>query len=207
MSDPAASPVHPPLVHIVDDDPALRDSIAFLVSSVGYAYTTHPSGEAFLADWQPGRTACLVADVRMPGMSGLELQQELNKRDATLGLLFVTGHGDIPMAVRAIKAGAVDFLEKPFDDQLLLDKINEALRHSTALTQSASRRAEAEKRLSKLTEREREVLALVVAGKTNKAIAVELDISVKTVEAHRHNIMEKVGAASAAELGSWVSGQ
>ena len=200
------TPITQPMVHIVDDDPAMRDSIAFLVSSVGYDFAAHLSAETFLAAWKPDRPACLVVDVRMPGMSGLELQQELNRRNATLGLIFVTGHGDIPMAVRAMRGGAVDFLEKPFDDQVLLDKINEALRQSVAATQSAQRRAEAEERLSRLTTREREVLALIVSGKTNKLIAAALDISIKTVEVHRHNVMEKMGAASAAELGTWTLG-
>jgi FixJ family two-component response regulator len=194
MSDDA------PLVHVVDDDPAMRDSIAFLVSSVGYACHTHVSAEAFLATWTAGRPACLVVDVRMPGMSGLELQRLLVEQGATLGVVFITGHGDVPMAVRAIRGGAVDFLEKPFNDQRLLDRIGEALRFSTEATAAALGRAAVDARLARLTARERAVLDLVVAGKPNKVIAAELEISIKTVEVHRHNVMDKMQAASVAEL-------
>ncbi len=194
-----------PVVHIVDDDPAMRDSVAFLVSSLGYAVTSHASAEAFLTVWQPGQPGCVVADIRMPGMSGLDLQQELVRRSATLGMIFITGHGDIPMAVRAMRQGAVDFLEKPFDDQRLLDRINEAWRRSQEATRAAARHAERMARLDRLTVRERHVLALVVIGKSNKAIARDLDISIKTVEVHRHNVMEKLQAASVVDLAAWAN--
>jgi two-component system, LuxR family, response regulator FixJ len=188
------------LVHVVDDDAAMRDSIAFLVSSVGYECRTYASAEAFLETWQAGSPACLVVDVRMSNMSGLELQRVLVERGATLGVVFISGHGDVPMAVKAIRGGAVDFLEKPFNDQRLLDCIHEALRCSRQATDEANCRAAVGARLARLTLRERAVLDLVVAGKPNKTIASTLDISVKTVEVHRHNVMEKMAVMSVAEL-------
>lgn len=203
----APSPLVPsPLVLVIDDDPALRDSIAFLVTSVGYECRCFASAEEFLREWRDDAPACLVADVRMPGMSGLELQKMLNEDGSSLGVIFVTGHGDVPMAVRAMRGGAIDFLQKPFNDQLLLDRIREALAHSTATRTVAAERAAVEARLARLTGRERDVLAQVVAGKANKQIAAELDISIKTVEVHRHNVMEKMEAASVAELARSVGG-
>ncbi|HVI50524.1 MAG TPA: response regulator transcription factor [Candidatus Sulfotelmatobacter sp.] len=189
-----------PLVLVVDDDPALRDSIAFLVTSVGYDCRCFASAEEFLGDWRDDRPACLVADVRMPGMSGLELQKRLAESKSGLGVIFVTGHGDVPMAVRAMRGGAIDFLQKPFNDQLLLDRVREALAHSAATRATAAERALVETRLARLTARERDVLRQVVAGKANKQIAADLDISIKTVEVHRHNVMDKMEAASVAEL-------
>jgi FixJ family two-component response regulator len=193
-----------PLVHVVDDDSAIRDSIAFLVSSVGYVCQTHASAEAFLETFKPGSPACLVVDVRMSNMSGLELQRLLAEQGATLGVVFVTGHGDVPMAVKAMRGGAVDFLEKPFNDQRLLDCINEAWRYSTQATAGAICRAAIDARLARLTARERAVLDLVVAGKPNKVIAATLDISIKTVEVHRSNVMEKMAVMSVAELACCV---
>ena len=189
-----------PLVLVVDDDPAMRDSIAFLVTSVGYDCRSFTSAEEFLRDWQDDRPACLLVDIRMSGMSGLDLQNRLAEAKSSLGVVFVTGHGDVPMAVRAMRGGAIDFLQKPFNDQLLLDRIREAIDVSIATRKVAAERSSIEARLARLTGREREVLDLVVAGKANNQIAAELDISIKTVEVHRHNVMEKMEAASVAEL-------
>ena len=189
-----------PKVFVVDDDPAMRDSLVFLIGGVGYACQAFASAEEFLSGLHPGQTGCLVVDVRMPGMSGLDLQKELNARNATLGVIIVTGHGDVPMAVRAIRDGAVEFLEKPVNDQVLLDKINEALRRSEAATELWRRREDVNARRASLTPRESDVLDLVIAGKPNKTIASDLNISVKTVEVHRHNVMEKMGVRSAVEL-------
>lgn len=195
-----------PLVLVVDDDPAMRDSIAFLVSSVGYDCRSFTSAEEFLRDWQDDRPACLLVDIRMSGMSGLDLQNRLTQAKSSLGVIFVTGHGDVPMAVRAMRSGAIDFLQKPFNDQLLLERIREAIDVSIATRKVAAERSSIEARLARLTTREREVLDLVVAGKANKQIAAELDISIKTVEVHRHNVMEKMEAASVAELARRVGG-
>jgi FixJ family two-component response regulator len=151
------------------------------------------------------RPACLILDVRLPGLSGLELQRELTARDSPARIVFVSGHGDIPKAVRAIRHGAVDFLEKPFDDQALLDRVSEALAASAAELRRRAGQARMEKKLGGLTERERDVLRLVITGKTSKAIALDLDISVKTVENHRHNIMTKAGVASVAQLIAWAA--
>ena len=193
-----------PLVLVVDDDPAMRDSIAFLVTSVGYDCRSFTSAEEFLRDWQDDRPACLLVDIRMSGMSGLDLQNRLAESKSSLGVIFVTGHGDVPMAVRAMRGGAIDFLQKPFNDQLLLDRIREALDVSIATWAAAAEHAAVEARRARLTAREREVLELVVAGKANKQIAAELNISIKTVEVHRHNVMEKMEAASVAELARLV---
>ena len=195
----------PPIIYVVDDDPAVRDAVAFLVASLGYAYETCTSAPEFLARLDDERPGCVVLDVRLPGMSGLELQGELIRRGSPVGIIFVSGHGDIPKAVRAVRLGAFDFLEKPFDDQLLLDRIGEALKASARAIDERRRKSDLDRRLGRLTEREREVLALVVAGKTSKAIALDLDISVKTVENHRHNLMTKAGAGSIAQLIAWAA--
>lgn len=194
-----------PVIYVVDDDPAVRHAVAFLVASVGYACEPCTSAQDFLARLDDERPACVVLDVRLPGVSGLELQAELIRRRSTVGIIFMSGHGDIPKAVRAVRLGALDFLEKPCDDQLLLDRMSEALAASAAAIADRRRRSDLERRLATLTEREREVLALVVAGKTSKAIALDLDISVKTVENHRHNLMTKAGATSVAQLVAWAA--
>jgi len=195
-----------PIVYIVDDDPAVRDSVGFLVSSVGYEYLPCASGAELLERLDDTRPSCIVLDVRLPGVSGLEIQRELQNRGAVAGVIFITGHGDVPKAVRAMRHGAIDFLEKPFDDQVLLDRISDALKASAASLAAQSRKRQLERKLGALTEREREVLALVIAGKTSKAIAAELDISAKTVENHRHNLMAKAGVGSVAQLISWATG-
>jgi len=160
----------------------------------------HPSAEAFLANHRTDRPGCLVLDVRMPGMSGLELQTLLNRAGSSLSIVFLSGHGDIPMAVEAMRGGAVVFLEKPCNDQLLLDHVAEGLRHSTEACGRAATTTRVRQRLDSLTSRERAVLELVAQGKPNKVIAYELDISIKTVEAHRAHVMEKMAADSVADL-------
>lgn len=199
MSEPT------PIIYIVDDDPAVRDAVGFLVSSVGYPFEACASGAELLQRLDNARPACIVLDVRLPGVSGLEIQRELQNRNSIAGVIFITGHGDVPKAVRAMRHGAIDFLEKPFDDQILLDRISDALTASTAALAKQGRRESLERKLGALTEREREVLSLVIAGKTSKAIAADLDISSKTVENHRHNLMAKAGVNSVAQLISWAT--
>jgi len=189
----------PPVVYVVDDDDALRDSLRWLLESAGYKVSAHATAERFLLAYRPGMAGCLVLDVRMPGASGLELQQELMRRAATLPIIFVTGHGDVPMAVEAVKNGAFHFLEKPFKDEQLLRLIDEASRQSVPATEHAQRLCAAA-RLATLTQREREVMDLVVHGRKNKQIADDLGISIKTVEAHRARAMEKMDVSSVAEL-------
>jgi len=189
-----------PAVFVVDDDAAMRDSLLFLLASLGHPVQAYASAEAFLAEGYADRPGCLVLDVRMPGMSGLELQQALNQAHAALSVVFISGHGDIPMVVRAMRGGAVTFLEKPFNDQMLLDHVAIGLRTSAercAVGRSAARVSD---RLEQLTQRERDVLELVVLGRQNKQIAHELDISIKTVETHRAHVMTKMEASSVADL-------
>ncbi|MGE5478207.1 MAG: response regulator transcription factor [Bacteroidales bacterium] len=189
-----------PTIFVVDDDEAMRHSLAFLLKSLGMPVECHPSAEAFLAARQPGRPGCLVLDVRMPGMSGLELQTLLNRAGSTLGIVFLSGHGDIPMAVQAMQDGAVHFLEKPCSDQVLLEQVSRAIRKSSEACGRAALAASVRSRMELLTQRERDVMALVVQGKPNKVIAFELDISIKTVEVHRAHVMEKMQADSVADL-------
>jgi len=187
---------------VVDDDEAVREGLKALLSVHGYAVDTYDSASAFLGavDALASRPACLLVDVRMPGMSGLELQREMKRRNARLPVIVITGHGDIPMAVAALKAGAADFLEKPFDADALLGSIAEAARREASNLGDASDLAAVEARLAELTPREREVMALVIAGLSNKVIAHRLQIAVRTVEIHRARVMEKSGARSLAEL-------
>jgi RNA polymerase sigma factor (sigma-70 family) len=188
-----------PLVCVVDDDEALRDSLRWLLESAGYRTALYPTAERFLACQRSAGASCLVLDVRMPGLTGLELQQELNRRGQPLPIIFITGHGDVPMAVEAVRNGAFHFLEKPFDDAQLLEVIDQAASGADAHTDRAQR-CRAAARLATLTQREREVLDLVVNGRKNKQIAESLGISIKTVEAHRAHAMEKMGVATVAEL-------
>lgn len=189
-----------PCVFVVDDDAAVRDSLRLLVRSVGLQAETYGSATEFLDVYDPARPGCLVLDVRMPGISGLELQQRLTDMESTLPIIFVTAHGDIPMAVEAVKAGAVDFIQKPFRDQELLDKIQRALEQNRGRRETRTDRQAIESRLAELTPREREVLELVVVGKANKVIAAELGISQRTVEIHRGRVMQKMQADSLSEL-------
>jgi two-component system response regulator TtrR len=191
---------HAPLVYVVDDDEALRDSLKFLLESAGYRAETLASAEDFLSVNRPAPGSCIVLDVRMPGMSGIELQYELARRGSTLPIIFLTGHGDVPMAVGAVKRGAFDFIEKPFEDERLLGLVAEALKLDAAERARHARRLTAAARLGTLTPREREVLDCVIEGKLNKRVAEELRISVKTVEAHRARLMDKLGVDSIAQL-------
>jgi two-component system response regulator FixJ len=194
MRAPAAT------IYIVDDDEGVRNSLRFLLKSVGHVCQTLASANEFLETYQPKQPGCLILDVRMPGMSGLELQQQLNLRGAIIPVIFITGHGDVPMAVEAMQHGASDFLQKPFRDQDLLDRIQRALerdaRNRAALTEHERIRAS----FDSLTPREREVLALMTRGKSNKVMAAELGVSQRTVEIHRARVMDKTGAASLAQL-------
>ena len=187
-------------IYIVDDDEALRDSLVWLLESSGYRVCACESSEAFLAAYEPSMTGCLVLDVRMPGMSGLELFEALRERHCTLPVIFITGHGDVPMAVAAVKRGAVDFIEKPFGDRDMLGLIEDSLARERESRQQRLIEAETVRRLGELTQREREVLDLIIVGKLNKQIADMLGISIKTVEVHRARVMEKMGANSLAEL-------
>ena len=192
---------------IVDDDEAIRDALTWLLQSRGVEAQAFASAEAFLAEWTPEMAGCLLLDIRMSGMSGLDLFDRLRDVQSRIPVIFLTGHGDVPMAVRAMRGGAIDFLQKPFDDQLLLDRIHEALQRSTRARKSAEEQNAVEARLARLTPREHDVLVLVVAGKANKQIAAELDISIKTVEVHRHNVMDKMETASLAELAALMAGR
>lgn len=187
-------------VFVVDDDDAMRHSLAFLLESLGHPVHSFASGEDFLAARQAGEPGCLVLDVRMPGMSGLELQRELAERGTTLSIVFISGHGDIPMVVRAMRAGAIVFLEKPFNDQVLLDHVAEGLRTSVDSCARSARQRQLRGRIDSLTAREGAVMRLVAKGRPNKLIAHELDISIKTVEVHRAHVMDKMAASSVAEL-------
>jgi two-component system response regulator FixJ len=187
-------------VFVVDDDEAMRHSLSWLLQSVGHRVECFASAEAFLAAYDPDRAGCLVLDVRMPGMSGLELQQHLADRGAALPVIVITGHGDVPMAVRAMRAGAVDFIEKPLNNQALIERVGAALRSSLAQRAEQAQLRQIRTRLGSLSTREREVAVAVAEGKQNKVIAFDLGISQKTVEVHRRNAMEKMGASSAADL-------
>jgi len=187
-------------VFIVDDDAAVRDSIQELVESVGLRAESHSSGQAFLASYQPQRSGCLVLDVRMAGMSGLVLQEKLNELGARIPVIIITGHGDVPMAVHALKAGAVDFVQKPYRNQLLLDSINNALTIDTIARRSLDESQNHDRQLATLTNREQEVLDKLLAGSISKQIAKELGISHRTVEAHRQSLLRKLGVGSVKEL-------
>ena len=189
-----------PTVFIVDDDEEVRQSLRWLVESVRLATETYATAQEFYQSYQPHRPGCLLLDVRMPGMSGLELQERLVAKQIRLPIIIITGHADVRMAVRAIKAGAVDFIEKPFSDQALLDRIQAAIAQDLKLRAVDSRRAVIADRLKSLTAREREVLDLVIGGQANREIADTLDVSCKTVEAHRARIMKKMEADNLADL-------
>jgi two-component system, LuxR family, response regulator FixJ len=192
--------INHPTVFIVDDDQAIRNSLKWLIESVSMQVETFDSADAFINAYYPGRSGCLLLDVRMPGMSGLELQEYLSSHQIAIPVIIITGHADVPMAVRAMKAGAVDFIEKPFNDELLLESIRHALLLDEKQRDMQSQRAEIATRLARLTPREHEVMVMVTDGRANKEIATSLGVSAKTVEAHRARVMEKMEAGSLAEL-------
>lgn len=196
-----------PTVFVVDDDNAVRNSLRLLLKSVGLASQPLGSAAEFLETYRPSQPGCLVLDVRMPGMSGLELQRELNLRGATIPVIFITGHGDIPMAVEAMQQGAFDFLAKPFRDQELIDRVQRALAKDGTTRAALKERERIRERLESLTPREREVLSLMTQGKPNKIMAHELGVSQRTVEIHRARVMEKSGASSLAQLVRMVMDQ
>ncbi len=185
-----------PVIYIVDDNPAVRDAIRFLVQQVGLTAKVYVSAQEFLEHFQLGMRGCLVLDIRMPGISGIELQEQLTLLGAHLPVIIITGHGDIPITVRAMKAGAFEFLQKPFNDQVLLDTIQAALKKYDIVWDQDDKRSQASQSLAALTRREREVLELLRVGKSNKIIARELSLSVRTVEGYRANITDKLGAKS-----------
>ena len=187
-------------VFIVDDDPAIRFAMQALMDSVNIEHEIYASGDEFLENAAEQRPGCLVLDIRMPGLGGLELQEELIRRGSSLPIIFITGHGDVPMAVDAMQKGAVDFIQKPFRDQDLLDRVHEALRTDQERREEQQAHAEVTERLARLTNREREVFDLVVTGKPNKVIAYDLGVSQRTVEIHRARVMEKMQARSLADL-------
>ncbi len=189
-----------PLVYVVDDDEAVRDSLSLLLKAVGLTGQTFSSAAEFLDDYDPEQHGCLVADIRMPGMSGLDLQDELNRRGAQLPLIFITGHGDVPMAVDAMKSGALDFIEKPFRDQDLLDRVQQALAWDKERRIENLKTLAIRERLATLTPRETEVMECVVQGQANKVIAMDLGVSQRTVEIHRARVMEKMAVRSVAKL-------
>lgn len=195
-----------PIVFVVDDDPAICESLANLLESRGLRVRTYDSAETFLAAYDPRQPGCAVLDVRLRGMSGLELQAHLTRDGISLPVIILTGHGDIPMAVRAAKAGAVDFLEKPVNDEVLLQRIHLALDQERRARSDRLRDHELTARLADLTPREREVMDLIVAGLPNKQVATRLNITEKTVEVHRRRVLQKMGVHSAVDLVRLVVG-
>lgn len=189
-----------PVVFVVDDDEAVRSSLKFLLQSAGLSAAVFASAAEFLHNYHPDQPGCLVLDSRLPGMSGLELQQQLTATGVRIPVIIVTGFGDVPNAVQAMRAGAVDFIEKPYDDAALLERIRQAIELDRRERTIRANRGEIMARLATLSSREREVMDRVVSGLANKSIAGELGISIKTVEAHRARVMEKMRAESLAHL-------
>jgi len=187
-------------VFLVDDDDAVRDALELLLESAGINTASYPSAAAFLDHYDPGRPGCLVLDIRMPAMSGMELQAALAGKSVNIPIIFLSGHGNVSMSAKAFRSGAVDFLEKPFDENVLLERIHEAIRLDRANREATARRTAACTRLATLTRREHEVMLLIVTGHANKEIATKLDLSHRTIETHRGRIMEKTAAQSLTEL-------
>ncbi len=191
---------HDPIIFVVDDDEAVRLSTEMLIRSMGLRVESFESAAEFLEDFDPQQPGCVILDIRMPGMSGLELQEHLNEIEATLPVIFVTGHGDVPMAVKAMKAGAIDFIQKPFRDQELIDRVHAALARDSEEREESQAHAETQEHVDLLTAREREVMRLVVDGRANKEIAFDLGLSPRTVEIHRARVMSKMSAKSLPDL-------
>ena len=188
------------IVWVVDDDEAVRDSLELLLKTVGLRARTFPDGKSFLKNFDDGLAGCVVVDLRMPGMSGLELQEALHRKHSPVPIIFITGHGTVDSAVHAMRAGAIDFLQKPFDDQELLDTIQRAIRLDHESRESLSGRDKLVERYATLTNREREVMALVVEGHANKVMAFDLGVSERTIEIHRSRVMKKMEANSLPHL-------
>jgi FixJ family two-component response regulator len=189
-----------PVVFVVDDEEAVGDSIAMLLRTVGLTARVYRDAREFLQEYRPDQPGCLLLDVRMPQMGGMELQRELIARNVTLPVIFITGHGDVPMAVEAMRAGALDFMQKPFNDDELIRRVQKALEQDAHERALLERRDEIERRWAELTAREREVAARVADGKANKVVAAELGISTRTVELHRARILQKMGVRTLAQL-------
>ncbi|MFK3793564.1 MULTISPECIES: response regulator transcription factor [Pseudomonas] len=188
------------LVYVVDDDPAMLDSTVWLLESVGLAAVPFTSGREFLEHCDPSRNACVLLDVRMPGMGGLNVQQELRQREIDLPLIFVSGHADVPIVVRAFKAGAADFIEKPYNEQLLLDSVQQALNRAGSRQRQGAGQARVLERLESLTPREKDVLLPLVRGYTNREIAEQLGVSIKTIDLYRSRVMKRMQAEHLPEL-------
>ena len=189
-----------PVVFVVDDDEAVCRSLSVLIEDIGLEVRTFTSAQQFLGAYDPQQSGCLVLDVRMSGMSGLELQSRLKELGYEIPIIIITGHADVPMAVEAMKAGALDFIEKPFRDQILLDNIQKAIEVDAQTRRNRKESQDVQSRIQNLTRRERQIMDLLVLGKTNKTIAYELGISQKTVDFHRANILDKAGVDSVVEL-------
>lgn len=189
-----------PCVFVTDDDDSVREAIAFLLDSEGLDYMLCSSADELLDNVTPDHRGCILLDVRMPGLDGLQAQQKLNDRDIRLPVIFISGHADVSTAVRAVQAGALDFVEKPFDDELLIEKIRNATDLDREEWENEIERDEIEQRVLALTPRERQVVEGILEGKLNKIIADDLDISVRTVEIHRANALEKIGARNSSEM-------
>lgn len=192
--------LHEPMVHIVDDDSAIRDALSLLMQTENIPYQTYASAEEFLDKHAQSKLGCLLLDMRMPGLNGLELLDVLKSQNVAIPVIFITGHGDVSMAVKAMKAGASDFIEKPFNNERLLTLVRNCLIECINLNNTSMHRHEMEKRISRLTKRERQVMELLVDGKPNKVIAQDLNISPRTVELHRSRVMDKLHARSLSEL-------
>lgn len=189
-----------PCVYIVDDDEAVRDSLTLILDSINQACKAYDSAQSFIQDYSPQMCGCLVLDIRMPRMTGLELQKRLNDINCDLPIIFVTGHGDVPMAVEAMQKGAADFVQKPYREQELIDKINTAMNQHVTLREQNQEVNAIRHKIQSLTSREREVMDMMVEGKANKVIAIDLGISQRTVEIHRARVMEKMATHSLAQL-------
>jgi two-component system response regulator FixJ len=189
-----------PTVFLVDDDHAVRDALELLLESAGLRTVSYSSAAAFLEGFEKNRRGCLVLDIRMPGMSGMELQAALAEKSVNIPIIFLTGHGNVSMSAKAFRSGAIDFMEKPFNENVLLERIQEAIQLDQSNQAVATRRVDANTRLASLTPREREVMLLIVAGNANKEIATKLNLSTRTIETHRGRILEKTGAQSLADL-------